>query len=227
MGPGGMPYNILGWTFQSTVGLFVKDDVLSTSVYTNPKTIEQYGSLANKRFIVGDLKQRAGEAPKVPNFIAPQRQNGQASNEKIRAVSSPHTNLFPNPNIPQLQKQLFNQIATSNPNIINIRTSILEKRGEAFFLNPSIPLQPWAKRTHGEIAHIHIEAEGSSHVTLSLADAKEVMEKGWGVRHRLSGPFIPVGYLLLYAPRDEEEVEVLGRILRAGVGFMSGGMEVF
>lgn len=63
-------------------------------------------------------------------------------------------------------------------------------------------------------------------MTLSLADAKEVIEKGWGLRHKLSGPFIPVGYLMLYAPRDEEEVEVLGRVLRAGIAFMSDGKEV-
>lgn len=63
-------------------------------------------------------------------------------------------------------------------------------------------------------------------MTLSLADAKEVIEKGWGLRHKLSGPLIPVGYLLLYAPRNEEELEVLGRILKAGIAFMSGGKEV-
>jgi len=206
-----MPYNIFGWTFQSIIGIFLSNDLLSTSVYTNPKTVAKYGSLSNKRFIVGELKQREGEPPNVPNFVAPQRQVGQASNEKIR----------------ELQKRLIPTLATSNPTILHISTSKLEKHGSALFLNTTIPLPPWATQTHGEIAHIHIEAEGSSHVTLSLADAKEVIEKGWGCRHKLSGPFIPVGYLLLYAPRNEEEVVVLGRIFRAGVGFFSGGLEVF
>ena len=63
-------------------------------------------------------------------------------------------------------------------------------------------------------------------MTLSLADAKEVIEKGWAQRHGLSGRLLPWGYVMVYAPRDEEEVEVLGRIFRAGIAFVSGGREV-
>lgn len=91
-------------------------------------------------------------------------------------------------------------------------------------LKPSIPLPSWVGRgIKNEIAHMHITAEGSSHVTLSLADAEEVMTKGWGERHKLSGKGLPWGYVLLYAPRNEEEITVLGRLLRAGVRFISAG----
>ena len=44
----------------------------------------------------------------------------------------------------------------------------------------------------------------------------EVVEKGWGQRHRLSR-WIHVGYTMIYAPRDEGEVEVLRRIFEAAV----------
>jgi hypothetical protein len=76
-----------------------------------------------------------------------------------------------------------------------------------------------------------LEAEGSGHAKLSLADAKEAIEKGWGGRHGLSGKkvgsrmFTPA-YLMIYAPRDEEEAKIMGKILRAGVAYTSGGLEV-
>ena len=75
----------------------------------------------------------------------------------------------------------------------------------------------------GEIAHVH-QSDGSAHVVLSFADAKEVIAKGWGERHELVGGMIlPWGYVFLYAPRDEGEVEVMKRIFEAGVGFMMSG----
>ena len=51
---------------------------------------------------------------------------------------------------------------------------------------------------------------------LSHADAKEVIEKGWGERHGLSGKTVgsrtfTAGYLMIYAPRNEEEVRLWAR----------------
>jgi hypothetical protein len=85
------------------------------------------------------------------------------------------------------------------------------------------PKQPWDNHAKGEIGHVHFEAEGSSHVKLSLADAKEVSEKGWGERHGLSGKMLPWGYVMIYAPRDEEEVKIMSKFFRASIAFMSGG----
>lgn len=83
----------------------------------------------------------------------------------------------------------------------------------------------WAKRTHGEIAHIHIDADGSGHCSMSPADAMEVVEKGWGQRHRLSH-WINIGFVMVYAPRNEEEVEVMRTIFGAAVdAFLDGAEE--
>ena len=119
---------------------------------------------------------------------------------------------------------MFDQIAASNPSVVQIRTSAAEKHEDALWLSPDVPMQPWAKRTvGGECAHVHLTVDGSAHVTLSIADAKEVVGKNWGERHGLSGVFIPWGYVLLYAPRDESEVEVMENVFKAGIGFMAGG----
>ena len=97
-----------------------------------------------------------------------------------------------------------------------IGTSEQERHGPALFLkslDPSVPPR--------EVAHLH-EADGSAHTTLSLADAKKVVEKGWGERHGLSGQFLPgitLGFTMVYAPRDAEELSVMKQIFEAAIGF--------
>lgn len=50
-----------------------------------------------------------------------------------------------------------------------------------------------------------------------------VIERGWGERHPLSGtPVIPKEYLLIYAPRDQEELDVVERVFVASIGYMTG-----
>ena len=63
------------------------------------------------------------------------------------------------------------------------------------------------------------ESDLSAHCYLSLADAKEVLEKGWGERHRVSGNLIPLQYTFLYAPRNVGEVEVFIQIIEASVKY--------
>ena len=62
---------------------------------------------------------------------------------------------------------------------------------------------------------------------LSAADAKVVLEKGWGERHGLSGRGVgvPLGYVMVFAPRSVEEVEeVIGMVARAAARYgLEGG----
>ena len=74
--------------------------------------------------------------------------------------------------------------------------------------------------------HVHCGAEGSCHAVLSAADAKVVLEKGWGERHGLSGRGVgvPLGYVMVFAPRSVEEVEVIGMVARAAARYgLEGG----
>ena len=78
-----------------------------------------------------------------------------------------------------------------------------------------------------EVCHVHA-FDGSLHVELHPEDAKVVIDKGWGERHPLAlgwpvRTFLPEGYMLLYAPRTVEEVEILMRIVGAGMGWAMGG----
>ena len=54
-----------------------------------------------------------------------------------------------------------------------------------------------------------------------------MIERGWGERHPISGVIVlPKEYLMIYAPLTEEDVRIVGRILRASVGYMTGNKVV-
>lgn len=59
---------------------------------------------------------------------------------------------------------------------------------------------------------------------LSAKDASLVIERGWGERHALAGrALVPKTYLMVWAPRDESEVEVVRGIVGAAAGYAVGG----
>ena len=65
-----------------------------------------------------------------------------------------------------------------------------------------------------------------------------MIEAGWGQRHRLSGVQVPKAlfggkvislpseYLLIYAPRTEQEAAFVMEIIDASVKHMTGSLEV-
>jgi len=56
------------------------------------------------------------------------------------------------------------------------------------------------------------------------ADAKLVIERGWGQRHPLSkyGWWVPKEFVMVYAPRDKSEVEVVAKIVEAATWWVGG-----
>jgi hypothetical protein len=81
-------------------------------------------------------------------------------------------------------------------------------------------------RCPAEVVHAH-PSDGSLHLTLHPADAAAVIGAGWGERHPLGSGgwlswFVPAGFILVYAPRDEGEVRVAMRIVAAAVWWVGG-----
>lgn len=65
------------------------------------------------------------------------------------------------------------------------------------------------------------------HLTLHPADAALVLSQAWGERHPLSSGgwltrFVPLGFVMVYAPRNQEEVEVVMEIVKAAVWWVGG-----
>lgn len=217
LGPGGIPYNIFGWTIQGLLQLVAKWDTRDPSPFTRPGNrapLEPHGS---KTYLPGGpIPQRAGDRPDVPGYVAPQRQMDQRPTD-LDVVRSRMT-------------AFLEGLAARNPGALRTRPSRLEGVG-----TPALwvggpgeegkeDLPPFMRGLRGETAHVHPEC--SSHVTLSMADAEEVVRKGWAERHRLSGlgP-LPWAYVLIYAPRDDAEFEVWENIMRAGVKYVCAGAD--
>ena len=78
----------------------------------------------------------------------------------------------------------------------------------------------------GEICHAH-PSDGSLHLSLHPADGRTLMENGWGERHPLAKGgwfrrFVPKEFMLVYAPRTEEEVDTVIKVVAASVWWVSG-----
>ena len=67
-----------------------------------------------------------------------------------------------------------------------------------------------------EFAHLHPAYDGSLHLTLPRALYRDILEKGWGEPHPISGT------MLLFGPRDEQELEMVWGILLASYRFAVG-----
>jgi phospholipase/carboxylesterase len=75
---------------------------------------------------------------------------------------------------------------------------------------------PEAFQAGREFAHLHPEEDGSLHMTLPREVAAEAYERGWGEPHPHSGT------PLIFAPRDEDELEVVWQLLRASHEYAAG-----
>jgi len=145
------------------------------------------------------LRSRAGERPETSND-GPHRQLSQCSSPaqwgelvaramELTGVTEGHSSVSPAPSRALL---LTDQRTVSAP-----QTS----------LSPSDPLEP---------VHIHGVTDTSTHLCLPVERANEVCELGWGEVH----PFGDFGTeIMLYGPRDEEELEVVLSIIEESLNF--------
>ena len=66
-----------------------------------------------------------------------------------------------------------------------------------------------------EFAHIHVEDDGSLHAILPEPLRSEAMAAGWAEPHPLAGrPTVSPDTVMLYAPRDSAEVEIIADLVR-------------
>jgi hypothetical protein len=208
LGRNGMPYNVFGWLLQMMLKPIARRDLRVPAPWDKDKEAAKFGANMTRKFLPAGLEKRRGARPEVPYFVAPQRQ----ATEKC--------DVEPRKDAMQAFLSALAREESASP-VIYQRPSKLEGLVPALGLREDgqvVDPRATYKGCRGEVAHVH-PSEGSSHVVLSLADAEEVIGKGWGQRHALSGVVLHWGYTLVYAPRDEDEVEVWKGIMRAGVDY--------
>ncbi|KAF9761430.1 hypothetical protein IL306_003817 [Fusarium sp. DS 682] len=215
LGPGGPPYNVRGWAW---ITFGIRPFALSKSGATYVADYLTEGSHPTIR----NLPRRQGERA-ILGGIAPHRQLSQHAPERMRTYI----------------QNLFTNATRQHPSILETKKSLYERHHDALFVSckllesPPESLPNTAIIARGELGHAHPDL--SVHLYLSPEDARVIIEKGWAERHRLSVPetswvknkyAIASIYLMIYGPRDEKEMEILGVILENSIRFMTGEAEV-
>ncbi|KAI9680714.1 MAG: hypothetical protein M1817_004154 [Caeruleum heppii] len=200
LGPGGTPSTFSGYLRITFLRLFVirnPYDPTSLPMIMRPEP----GFLSTRP---DPLPYRSGPRPIVTG-IAPQRQVTQ------RAAGSQFTMLA----------SRIRAMALEHPSGLRLGTSCFEKHGTGLFSK-----WPQNRTCNGEICHAH-PSDGSLHMTLHPQDARLVLERGWGERHPLAKGgwltrFVPSCFVMVYAPRDADEVEVVMDIVRCAIWWVGG-----
>lgn len=108
-----------------------------------------------------------------------------------------------------LQEELF-QRASRLRGVVVGRSLVSLPESRAFHLDAgSAGGPPEAFQRGREFAHIHTDNDGSLHLTLPPDLYAEVLDKGWGEPHPVSGT------MMLFGPRDPAELEVAWQVLHA------------
>jgi len=84
------------------------------------------------------------------------------------------------------------------------------------------PGPPEAFISGREFAHLHAVPDSSLHMVLPEPLATEAVESGWGEPHPQAGTAVPATTLLIYAPRDPEEIDVVLGLLHRSYDFARG-----
>jgi phospholipase/carboxylesterase len=115
-----------------------------------------------------------------------------------------------------MQEALFHR-AAALPGV-TVGDSLVSVPGaRAFHLDPALARGPARAFQRGrEFAHIHPVHDGSLHATLPPDVYQEVLDKGWGEPHPVSGT------LMLWGPRNEEELETVWTLVRASYAYATG-----
>lgn len=101
------------------------------------------------------------------------------------------------------------------------RSHVSLPTSEALHIVEGVPVShPLVER---EFAHLHAKGEGSMHLVLSPLDAKVLIDAQWGEFHLLAGAKafgsaskpLPIGLVMLYAPRTMEEIDICMEVLEA------------
>lgn len=132
-------------------------------------------------------------------------------------------------------QNLFDNAIKQHPELLEMKKSLYERHHDALFVSAGLlqsqesSVPDTARVARGEIGHMHTDL--SIHLYLSPADARQVIQKNWGERHRLSVPKtswfrnkfgVADTYLMIYGPRDEKDMEVFKVILARSISFMTG-----
>jgi hypothetical protein len=135
--------------------------------------------------------------------------------------TNPHTQL--DQNAPrELQEKVF-AIAKSLAGVAIGPSAVSVPGTRAFHLPACTHESHGAFMIEREFGHLHPPSDGSLHMTLPPDIVDKVIENGWAERHPLAGKYgLPNNIVMVFGPRDEQELSVVGDLVRASHAFANG-----
>ena len=152
------------------------------------------------------------------DFELPQREGTRPRT----TPTNPHTQLDQNPGPPiveELGRRMFEL-----PGVEERPSAISVPGARAMWLAEGVP----EGRRDGfmigrEFAHIHPLPDGSLHAALPPETAEEAVGKGWAEQHPMARMgYIPANVVMIYAPRDEQELEIILRLIEESRRYATG-----
>lgn len=133
---------------------------------------------------------------------------------------NPHTQLDQNAPI-DLQDRLRDH-ALSLPGVRSGRSNVSVPGAVAFFLDEPPRPATVPDLFNREWGHIHPHYDGSLHLILPTPDAERLIDLGWGEYHNVVKlGMVPPVVIMLYGPRDEDELAVAQCVLE--IAYLAAG----
>jgi hypothetical protein len=136
--------------------------------------------------------------------------------------TNPHTQLEQNPEPEMVEELAWRVFALPG---VEERTSAISVPGaRALWLREELSAGPREAFMIGrEFAHIHPMPDGSLHAALPPEGAQEAIRKGWAEQHPVARMgYIPQNVVMIYGPRDAEEIEVVAGLVVEAYRYASG-----
>ena len=150
----------------------------------------------------------------------------RSGQKPLTTPSNPHIQLNQQPEDRKIIDSLMDW-AFSLPEIHKQFSKISMPGAQAMCLSPNKMCNHCdAFMIENEFAHFRPVPDGSMHLGLTLKDAAYVIQQGWGELH----PVAKMGYLthnfiMVYAPRNEEEKEIVKKIILRSYAFAKGELK--
>jgi len=134
--------------------------------------------------------------------------------------TNPHTQLDQQPTDRRLIEELARRVFAL-AGVVEQPSGISVPGARALVLAPGEPAgPPESFLIDREFAHLHPDPDHSLHAMLPTETVAEAVAAGWAEPHPVAlRGLIPATAVMLYAPRDEAELEVIERLVRASHAF--------
>ena len=138
--------------------------------------------------------------------------------------SNPHTQLDQQPVDSRTVEELARR-AFALPGVAERPSGISVPGARALVLEDDEPSGPPEAFLIGrEFAHLHPAPDHSAHAMLPREMVEEAVALGWAEPHPVARRgLIPSTAVMLYAPRDDDELSVIDRLIRASHAFARPG----